>query len=181
MKWSRCFAVAVLAGSLMTLMSWAQAKTPPQAKTVVDAAVKSAKAQNKNVLVHFGASWCKWCKHLDAMLESPEVGKIFQDNYVITHLTIQESDDKKALENPGAQEIANAAGAGKAGIPIYLFLDGNGKTLASSLAMPDGGNIGHPATPEEIKAFEGLLARTAPRMTAAQRAQVVKYLSDQKL
>src|SRR5262249_33016708 len=145
-----------------------KAAPPASAQSIVDSAVKSAKAQGKNVLVHFGASWCKWCKNLDAMLDSPQVGQYFKDSYVITHLTIQESDDKKALENPGAQEIANEAGAGKAGIPIYIFLDGNGKRLATSLAMPDGGNIGHPATPEEIKAFEGLLERTAPRMTSSQ-------------
>jgi len=167
----------------MVATAAAQTKTPapPQAQAVVDAAVQSAKAQGKSVLVHFGASWCSWCKRLDAMLESAEVGKIFHDNYVIAHLTIQESDDKKGLENPGAQEMANKAGAGKTGIPIYIFFDESGKTLATSLAMPNGGNIGHPATPEEIKAFEGLLMRTAPRMTAAQRAQIVKYLSDQKL
>src|SRR4029079_4339472 len=130
----------VLVFPLMILTCAAQTKVPaPQkAQTVVDAALQSAKTQGKNVLIHFGASWCSWCKRLDAMLESDEVGKLFHDNYVITHLTIQESDDKKALENPGAQEMANTAGAGKAGIPIYIFLDSNGKTLATSLAMADG-------------------------------------------
>jgi thioredoxin-related protein len=154
-----------------------QGKTPQPAKEVVSKAVKVAKAQNKTVLLEFGASWCSWCKRFDAMIESPQVGKLFKDNYVIAHLTIQESDDKKALENSGAQEMADEAGAGKAGVPVYLFLDSTGKRIATSLAMPKGENIGHPATPEEIKAFDGLLTRTAPRMTASQRAQISDYLT----
>jgi hypothetical protein len=43
--------------------------------------------------------------------------------------------------------------------------------------MPGGGNIGHPATPEEIQAFAGLLEKSAPRMTAGQRALIVSYLT----
>ena len=164
----------------LALIAQGQTKTPPSAQSVVDEALKTARAQNKNVLVHFGASWCVWCKRLDAMIESPEVGKLFADNYVVAHLTIQESDDKKALENPGAQEMAVEAGVAKSGVPVYLFFDSNGKRIATSLAMPNGGNIGHPATPEEIKAFDGLLIRTAPHMTSTQRAQIVDYLSRQK-
>src|SRR5678815_176394 len=121
------------------------------------------------------------CKRLDQMLDSSEVGKLFHDNYVITHLTIQESKDKVALENPGAQEMINAAGANDAGVPVYIFFDSSGKRLATSLAMPDGGNIGHPATPEEIQAFDTLLQKTAPRMTATERKQVSDYLAKQKL
>jgi thiol-disulfide isomerase/thioredoxin len=147
---------------------------------VLAAAAETAKAQNKNVLIHFGASWCTWCKHLDEMLESAEVGKLFQDNYVIAHLTIQESKEKVALENPGAQEMANRAGAGGAGVPVYIFFDSSGKQLATSMALPDGKNIGHPATPEEIKAFDGLLAKTAPRMTADERKRISDYLTKQK-
>lgn len=157
----------------------AQARVP-SAQQVVDAALESAKAEGKNVLVHFGASWCTWCRHLDAMLESPEVGPLFHDNYVITHLTVQESDDKKALENPGAQAMLDGAGAGDAGVPAYIFFDSSGHRLATSLAMPGGGNIGHPVTREEIQAFAGLLEKTAPRMTGGERNQVVAYLSSQQ-
>ena len=32
---------------------------------------------------------------------------IFNNNYVITHLTVYESKDKKNLENPGALEIVD--------------------------------------------------------------------------
>lgn len=154
--------------------------TPATAQEVLRRAVETAKAEQKNILIHFGASWCSWCKHLDAMLESAEVGKLFHDSFVITHLTIQESKDKVALENPGAQEMVNAAGASGAGVPVYIFFDQSGNRLATSMAMPDGGNIGHPATPEEIKIFVGLLEKTAPRMTAEQRQKITDYLAKQK-
>lgn len=164
----------------LALSAAAQTAAQPRAEAVVAESVKAAQAQNKTVLVHFGASWCSWCKRLDAAIQSTELNKIFSDHYVVSHLTIQESDDKKALENPGAQEMVDAAGGGKAGVPVYLFIDAKGERIASSLAMPDGGNIGYPATPEEIRAFDDLLVRTAPRITPGERAQVVDYLSKQK-
>ena len=163
--------------ALLSLFLLLQGTTTPPAQTIIDRALKTAKAQNKTVFVHFGASWCVWCKHLDAMLSSQEVGKLISDNFVLVNLTVQESDDKKALENPGAQEIMERNGAGKAGVPYYLFLDRDGKKIVDSLAMPKGGNIGYPATPEEIKTFESLLPKAAPRMTAAQRASISDYLT----
>ena len=152
----------------------------PSADDVLNAAFAQAKAEHKNVLVHFGASWCVWCKHLDAMLESPEVGGIFHDNYVIAHLTILESDDKKALENPGAEAVVERSIGKIDGVPFYMFYDDDGHRLATSLAMPDGSNIGHPVAPEEITAFLGLLEKTAPHMTPADRDKVAAYLSKQK-
>jgi thioredoxin-related protein len=149
---------------------------PPSAETLVDAAVRVAQSENKGVLIHFGATWCKWCKRLDAAFESPELAGIFHDNFVLMHLTVQESDDKADTENPGAEALMADFGASQAGIPIYLFLDKHGRRLASSLALPDGSNIGYPAAPEEIAAFEGLLEKTAPHMTAGQRETVSSYL-----
>ena len=172
--------VAIAVALVLALAMAAQTKPPASAQEVLSSAAQTAKAEQKNILIHFGASWCIWCKRLDAMLESPEVGKLFHDNYVIEHLTIQESKDKVQLENPGAQEMANNAGAGGGGVPVYIFFDSAGKPLATSMALPGGKNVGHPATPEEIKAFDGLLEKTAPRMTAAQRQQVTDYLSKQK-
>lgn len=174
-RWSSVLALS----AVLAITSSAQ-KGPPSASEVLRVALETAKAQQKNILIHFGASWCSWCKHLDKMLESAEVGKLFQDNYVITHLTIQESKDKVALENPGAQEMVDSAGGKGSGVPVYIFFDSSGNRLATSMAMPDGGNIGHPVTPEEIQTFDGLLEKTAPRMTAAERKQIADYLSKQK-
>ena len=179
MKPIRRSSMSLLLAAVLTTAVTAQTK-PPTAEQVLIGATQTAKAEQKNVLIHFGASWCSWCRRLDAMLESAEVGKLFRDNYVIAHLTIQESKDKVALENPGAQEMVDGAGAKGAGVPVYIFFDSDGHRIATSLAMPDGGNIGHPATPEEIQAFAGLLEKTAPRMTAEERKQVTDYLSKQK-
>jgi thiol-disulfide isomerase/thioredoxin len=169
--------LTVIVALCLAARAWADV---PPAKEVLDTALTEAKAEQKNVLVHFGASWCTWCRHLDAMLEGPELGQLFHDNYVITHLTILESDDKKALENPGALEMAADAGGGSGGVPFYIFFDSEGRRLATSMVMPNGGNIGHPVSPKEIKAFVGLLEKTAPRMTATDRNRVAEYLANQK-
>jgi len=154
----------------------AAALAPPSAESLMQAAVKTAKAQNKVVLVHFGASWCSWCKRLDEMLLGNELGKLFADHYVIVHLTVQESDVKKQLENPGAEAMLTAEGAGKSGVPVFMFFNGEGKKVADSLALPNRTNIGYPASPEEIAAFGTILEKTAPRMSSAQRAAVISYL-----
>lgn len=39
-------------------------------------------------------------------MQSDELKKIFEDNYIITHLDVQERGDKiKELENPGGNEV----------------------------------------------------------------------------
>jgi len=157
-------------------LSASAAQAPTSADTLLRDAVKTAKAQNKVVLVHFGASWCSWCKRLDEMLQGKELGRLFADHFVVLHMTVQESDDKKKLETPGADELLAAQGAGKSGVPVFMFFDKEGNKLADSLALPNRANIGYPASPEEIQAFAGILEKTTPRMTAAQRASIIDYL-----
>jgi thiol:disulfide interchange protein len=172
-------ALTVALGAIATqpLLAQPDGNTKPAAGELLSAAVKTAKAENKTILVHFGASWCGWCKRLDAFLKAPEVGQLMADNYVLLELTVQESREKKALENPGAEELMSKMGGTNAGLPFYFFLDKEGKKIGDSLAMPGGKNIGHPANAEEITAFVGLLERTAPRMTGAQRAKIAEYLT----
>ncbi len=43
---------------------------------------------------------------------------------------------------------------------------------------PDGKTIGFQSTLEEIKMFEELLPKTAPRMTKADRAKVIEHLTN---
>ena len=172
----RMLAILIFVIVTSTAQQVVSAMAPPSAESLMDAAVKTAKSQNKIVLVHFGASWCVWCRHLDDMLQGPELGRLFADHFVIVHLTVQESDDKKQLENPGAEEMMTKEGASKSGVPVFMFFDQAGKKIADSLALPNRANIGYPASPEEIEAFGAILEKTTPRMTAAQRASIIDYL-----
>ena len=144
-------------------------KTP--ATTLISEALKTAKATKKAVFVYTTSSGCGWCIKFDADLHSAEIGKLIDDNYVLVLLTVV---DKHA--NPGADSVVKAWGGDRT-TPTFYVLDETGKLLASSMVGPEGRNLGRPATPEEIKLFDGILEKTAPRMTAADRKQILEYLA----
>jgi thioredoxin-related protein len=151
--------------------------TPPRAETVVREAVEQARAEGKIVLIEFGASWCKWCTNFQNFVQSAEVGGIIADNYVVAKLVVREEDeDKKRLEHPGGSELMARWGGAESGLPFYVFLDASGAKIADSNAMPEGKNIGFPYTADEIDRFMGLLDKTAPRLNAQRRGQVLAYL-----
>jgi thioredoxin-related protein len=148
----------------------------PSAQTLLDAAMKKAKAEHKAVFVIFGASGCGWCNKLDAFLEQPDIQQQFAAHYVIVHLVVNEDEEKKHQENPGGKEVMKKLGAEQPGIPFYAFLDATGKKLADSNVLEDGYNIGYPGTPEGIEAFVGLLKKTAPKMKSADLEKLIVAL-----
>jgi thiol:disulfide interchange protein len=145
------------------------------ASAIVSAALKTATADRKVVLIEFGASWCTWCRRFEAFVHAPEVSSIVAANYIVVNLVVQERDDKKPLENPGGQDLMDMWGGAKSGLPFYVFLDASGKKIANSNAMPDGGNIGFPGTAKEVGAFLGLVDKTAPRLSKGDRAKIASY------
>jgi thiol:disulfide interchange protein len=149
---------------------------PATAETVLSTALKKAAADRKVVLIEFGASWCTWCRRFEAFVRAPELSSLLASNYIITNLVVQEREDKKALENRGAQALMDKWGGSKSGLPFYVFLDASGRKLADSNAMPDGTNVGFPGTPEEARIFLTLLEKTAPRLGKADRAKIAGYL-----
>ena len=170
----RIILVCLLALLLSPAAKNQSAQTEP-AQKILQEAVKNAQSSDKTVFLIFHASWCSWCKRLDAALSDPEVNKIMDANYVITHLDVLESKDKKDLENAGGDTIMKDLGGEKSGLPYYAFLDAKGKKIADSNVMPKNQNIGYPGSEEEIIEFEKLLRQTALRMTDDQRNQVVAY------
>lgn len=168
---------ALLAGALAgSSQLHAQATRPAPAQSLVDAAVQTAAAEHKAVLVTFGASWCGWCHRFHAFLVDTGVGPIMAAHYVTVSLVTEELPANAALENPGSEAMMKAMGGAASGLPFFFVLDSTGRKIADSNIMPNGTNVGHPYEPEEVAAFDQLLVRTAPRMASAERARIRAYL-----
>jgi thioredoxin-related protein len=164
------FAVIVFLASEFTV----RAQMAAPAADVIKAACSDAGNSGKNVMVIFHASWCVWCHKMDSSMADPSCSKFFNDNYVITHLVVDETDNKKNLENPGASAYRDAQGGKDQGIPYWLILDKSGNVLANS-RMPDGdkNNTGCPAAENEVNYFTQVLKKTS-HMTDADMAAVKK-------
>jgi thioredoxin-related protein len=171
------FSILFLIIIFSTTFLFAQTNKPDSAKSILSHSVELAKKSNKSVFVIFHASWCIWCKRLDAALESSELKKIFNDHFVIVHIDVLERKEKKdELENPGGEKIMADLGGKDAGLPFYVFLNSDGKEIVNSKSMPKKQNIGYPAAKEEITTFVNLLKKSSSSLTKHQLAKVKDYL-----
>ncbi|MGN6178939.1 MAG: thioredoxin family protein [Mucilaginibacter sp.] len=159
--------------------AFAQQATPPQADAVMKEAYAKAKAEHKNVILMFHASWCGWCKKMTACIEDPTCSKFFDDNYVITYLDILERDGKKDLENPGATDVMkNLHGDPAGGIPFWAVITPEGKVVGTSYMPHTDGtpgtandNVGCPAEDNEVSYFISLLKKSS-KLTDSQLAVI---------
>lgn len=159
--------ISILLVSFFIQFTIAQ-ETIKSANDIMKNAQEQAVKERKNVFVMFTASWCTWCKQMDAKMKDPSIEKLFTNNYVIEKLVVLERKSKKHLENPGAEELLNNYGGEKQGIPFYLIFDSKGNLLADSKMVKDkdilkgeGSNIGCPGTIYEIDAFIYKLKETS--------------------
>ncbi len=135
----------------------------PPADQVLGPAKARAAAEHKTIFLHFGASWCGWCKRLDAFLERPDIKPVFEKYFIPVKLIVQENEKNKAFENPGADSLLKELG-GPAGLPYFAFLDAAGAPIVNS--KQDGQNIGYPAQPNEIEWFVKMMEKAAPGISA---------------
>lgn len=144
----------------------AQDTAPMQAGDVLSQAYSQAKKENKKVFVMFHASWCGWCRKMDTSMNDPACRKFFENNFVIRHLVVDESKDKKQLENPGASDLRDKYYGKDQGIPYWLIFDSNGNLLFDSKirktgeAIEMGENVGCPASEKEVAYFIDVLKKT---------------------
>lgn len=150
------------------IYSKAQTGTPPSAGNIIKEACHQAVKEHKNVFIMFHASWCGWCKRMDSLMLKTDCSTYFEKYYVISHIDVKESPDKKYLENPGGEELLKKYHGDNQGIPYWLILDKNGKLLADSRikpvhADPEGkyNNAGCPAEPDEVAYFLRVLKETS--------------------
>jgi thiol-disulfide isomerase/thioredoxin len=140
----------------------------PSADEVLAQAKAKAAAEDKAIFLHFGASWCGWCRKLDAFLEKPDIKPVFEKYFVPVKLVVQENEKNKVLENPGADVLLKKLG-GPAGLPYFAFLDAQGALIINSrhpsAVREDGENIGYPGQPSEIDWFMQMIRKAAPRIS----------------
>lgn len=130
-----------------------------EAKTVLDAAIVRAKAEKKQVLVHFGAPWCGWCHKLEDWMDQPAVAKLLEKEFVDCKL------DEDRMK--GTKEIQKQLGKDeKSGIPWFCFVNADGTKGADS--MGSGGNVGFPAEPAEVEHFKKMLTDSCKTLTKAE-------------
>ena len=91
---------------------------PPPAGGLLARARSEAGRSGRNVLVRFGAPWCGPCHEFAKLLERPRTARVVAANYVVVDLTIS----PEPVANPEANDLFNAWGRGRVGIPFYVVL-----------------------------------------------------------
>ncbi|CAN5377584.1 hypothetical protein BH11ARM1_BH11ARM1_13100 [soil metagenome] len=177
-----CIAALALGASFASAQKATQAPDPTAPRTateIIKGAQSQARIDKKNVMVIFHASWCGWCKKLDAYMATPVMKELLDKNYVIVHLDVLEDDAHKNLENPEGMDYMTRFNGKNSGLPFTAIMTADGRMVANSNAEKDGttGNIGYPAAKGEIDWYIKMLKKTAPYMTTTQLTSIRAWLT----
>lgn len=116
----------------------AEAEYPKQGPDIYDpkadgnesiaAALKRAKAENKRVLLDFGANWCPWCHQLHRVFTTnPDVRERLERDYVVVYIDVNMRHGVKR----NADVNAKYGNPIKEGLPVLIVLDAEGKVLTT--------------------------------------------------
>ncbi|MGP8251082.1 MAG: thioredoxin family protein [Terracidiphilus sp.] len=97
---------------------------PAQASADLAAALKTAAAEHKRILLDFGGNWCGDCQVLDIYFHDPSNLSILNANFVLVHINVGHLDENL--------DIAKRYGVPlDKGVPALAVLSEHGKLLYS--------------------------------------------------
>jgi thioredoxin 1 len=116
-------------GFALLVAGWLLAQSQPVYDESADAGreIKAAIARasekgNVDIVLVFGANWCKDCRALDARLHSPELAALIAKNFVVVKVDVGRTDKNLDLAAKYRVPLSN-------GIPVLAVLDSRGRLL----------------------------------------------------
>ena len=97
---------------------------PEQAKADLAAALRTAAAAHKRVLVDFGGNWCGDCKVLDIYFHDPSNRAILTENFVLVHINIGHMDTNLDIAEKYNVPLSK-------GVPALAVLSESGELIYS--------------------------------------------------
>jgi thioredoxin-related protein len=93
------------------------------AREDIAAAVKQAKAENKQVLLQIGGNWCPWCIKLDGFMASdPQIDSLLKADYIRVMVNYSK-------ENKNEEVMKMLGNPQRFGFPVLVILDQDGIRL----------------------------------------------------
>ena len=122
-KYFATLPLAVLVAGLLLAQGEPVYDESADAGREIKAAIARASEKGKrNVVLIFGANWCKDCRALDAHLHSPELAAMIEKNFVVVKVDVGRMDKNVELAGKYGVPVSN-------GIPAIAVLDSRGKVL----------------------------------------------------
>ncbi|HEY0968812.1 MAG TPA: thioredoxin family protein [Opitutaceae bacterium] len=94
----------------------------------IETALKQAKAENKRVLLKFGANWCSWCRALDGLMHTnTDVKAALARDYVVVLIDV---NTRKGVKRNEAVNLKYGNPI-QHGLPVLVVLDANDQPLVT--------------------------------------------------
>jgi thiol-disulfide isomerase/thioredoxin len=146
-----------------------QAPYPP-AESVLSAALAAAKKQGKRVLLYFTAPGSATGRDLQSWIESEFAAPILARELLVAKIDVQRTIGGKDLAWCLRED-------GEKSLPWFAVLDADGHPIATSEGA-DGKNIQFPSDAGEIAHFQGMLRKSATRLSEADVEALGSSLTD---
>ena len=124
LRWMAMAAALVFAGGLARSDGPEIYPDPGQAKADIAAALKSAAATHRRILLDFGGNWCGDCRVLDIYMHDERNKPLVEADFVVVHINIGRMDAN--LDLAERYEIPLHRG-----VPALAVLSESGKLLYS--------------------------------------------------